>query len=1202
MAMTSHTTMRLMFFFLFASASQSFVARRSVAGGSKNVILFLRSKTGCPMLMKSNHRHQVSSSSRRSNLLSFRKGISRSESSTVESHPFDCNPSQSTTALSADAETLTTEIENTMSLEDSTSTLRKTEILADAPDFIKPDRDMSQYRWIKLKNNLQVLLVSTAPDKIDSDDENSGAKVEAASVHVQAGHFDDTIPGLAHFHEHMLFLGTKKYPSEDEYEAFLSAHGGSCNAYTDMEDTNYYFSVTSQQEDINETSEGLKGGLDRLAQFFIAPMFEENMVERELRAIDSEYRNGKTSDGWRNYQFLKSIANQKHPFSNFGCGNYETLNSLGTPVQALKDFWEKYYTTSNMRLSVVGCSSLDALQHTVEEKFGELAFSDQLPRREKVNPLSPIFPRENAVHDPKNPAFGPEQLGKFREVIPLLESRTLKVQFITPPVYDPELRKTRPHHVLSHLIGHESPGSLHHLLNEQGYITGLSSGAALDASDFSLFSMSLSLTRKGMRAKDKVLDSIFQWIGLIKKVATENPAQLAKYHNELQQIGMTNFKFREQGNPMDFCSSASEIMFDTNRPEEILVSGTKSDDYDPIIAAAFMDRLSPYNCMINIVDSDLKQESPDEWLVEPLYGAVYRESNISEDQLKLWEKSSKVDPKLHVPALNEYIPTDFSLRCQDSGGCMTESERERTKSEPPTLCFESENFRMWHKMDQFWRVPKTFIRLSIVSPRTYESPRSMTLSRIFQKVLNDDLNSFVYDASLAGCNYNINCAPTGYKISVRGYSEKLPVLLETLTSRMLSLIQEMREGKVRHPGVYDRFEKAKESLLRETKNYRLDTPHEVANYNSRLLLEENVWYLDNYVDELEGEHAEKDPLTMEQCANVAEESLTSRLKAEAICIGNIDEKGTTEVIDVINRVFIDKSRPLNFAESPSFKSMKLPTIAEAEYIFGAEITKESIPIKYQELASSPSEENNAAEVTFQFGSDSSLGYEGIGILNLIGNLAYSSAYNQLRTKEQLGYIVSVYTRKTAGGTWGLTVVVQSSSKSPKYLEERIEAWIKTFGEELEEKSPDTFATEARGVVVQLQEEDTKLSSEVGSWWNEISATEINHERISRPAFDRLEKLADELNPIADGLSHTTIIGSKRKSPKDLKERVISLFNQFSAFDSPERRVMSSRVFSHGSKEEYEETLTEPGVLSSYSDMRYLKEFLSTWPVVPYWRI
>ena len=83
----------------------------------------------------------------------------------------------------------------------------------------------------------------------------------------------------------MLFLGTEKYPKENDYESFLSKYGGFSNAYTDMEDTNYYFSLTSTASPKNdkdaciETSEALEGGLDRLAQFFIAPKFETDMVD-----------------------------------------------------------------------------------------------------------------------------------------------------------------------------------------------------------------------------------------------------------------------------------------------------------------------------------------------------------------------------------------------------------------------------------------------------------------------------------------------------------------------------------------------------------------------------------------------------------------------------------------------------------------------------------------------------------------------------------------------------------------------------------------------------------------------------------------------------------------------------------------------------------------------------------------------------------
>lgn len=448
---------------------------------------------------------------------------------------------------------------------------------------------------------------------------------------------------------------------------------------------------------------------------------------------------------------------------------------------------------------------------------------------------------------------------------------------------------------------------------------------------------------------------------------------------------------------------------------------------------------------------------------------------------------------------------------------------------------------------------------------------------------------------------------------------------------MLSLIEEMKQGKEAHPALFDKFKKAEESLLRETKNYRLDTPYEVASYNSRLCMESNVWYLDNYVDEMEGPNAEKDPLTLEECALVAEKCFTGRIKvcqttggysvivgvnliltfipflhtqADALCMGNIDKKETEQVINVIDRHFLNPSRPLQDAESPKFRSMKLPTRKEAVTIFGPDIAKEAYPVKYQELALSPSEENNAVEVTLQAGSDLTLGYAGIGMLDLISHLAYNSAYNQLRTKEQLGYIVSAHTRKTTGGAWGLTVVVQSSSAPPEVLEERIESWLKLFRQELEVMTPESLAIEAKAIVAQLTEGDTKLGQEVGNVWGAIMATEINHERITTPAFDRLDKLADELI-LADGnedLTNTTLAGNPRKTPESLKQLLLDFFDDFYALDAPERRAMSSRVYNQTCKATYEESLKKPGVLSTFSDMRYLKEFLSSWSVAPYWRV
>ena len=424
------------------------------------------------------------------------------------------------------------------------------------------------------------------------------------------------------------------------------------------------------------------------------------------------------------------------------------------PIDELIKFREKYYTTSNMRLAVVGTSSLDALQDSVERTFGQLKHSDHPPRREKANPDAEIFPKEHAIYGSKNAAFGKEQLGKYREVIPLLETRSLKVQFATPPLDDPVLQKSRPHRVLSHLLGHESPGSLHQVLNDMGYLTSLTSGASIDTSDFSLFGLSLSLTPKGMKEKDRVLDLIFQWVALIKKTALEQPDLISKYHDELRQIAVTNFKFRENGDPVDFCSSAAEALFDsTAKPHELLSIGSTYDDYDPVVAKAFLERFEPENCMVTVIDSGLKRDESGDWQVEPLYGANYRVQPISEKDLARWKNPTSVESSLHLPELNRYIPTDFSLRCDDNGEELSDSELEQARKVPPKLLSQGKNWRVYHKMDQTWRVPKTHLKVSVISPSTYQSPRSMTLSRIYQRVLNDDLNSFVYDASLAGCNY-----------------------------------------------------------------------------------------------------------------------------------------------------------------------------------------------------------------------------------------------------------------------------------------------------------------------------------------------------------------------------------------------------------------------------------------------------------------
>nr|CAD7434187.1 unnamed protein product [Timema monikensis] len=223
-------------------------------------------------------------------------------------------------------------------------------------NIVKSAEDKRQYRALELSNHMKVLLISdTSTDK------------SAASMDVNVGHMSDPqgLPGLAHFLEHMLFLGTDKYPAENEYNKFLSEHGGGSNACTFSDHTNYYFDIVPEQ---------LPGALDRFAQFFLCPLFTESATEREVNAVNSEHEKNVPNDSWRMDQLEKSTARPEHPFSKFGTGNKETLDTLpkehGVNVRSeLLAFHDAWYSSNMMALAVLGRESLDELEQLVVTLF-----------------------------------------------------------------------------------------------------------------------------------------------------------------------------------------------------------------------------------------------------------------------------------------------------------------------------------------------------------------------------------------------------------------------------------------------------------------------------------------------------------------------------------------------------------------------------------------------------------------------------------------------------------------------------------------------------------------------------------------------------------------------------------------------------------------------------------------------------------------
>ena len=144
--------------------------------------------------------------------------------------------------------------------------------IVDARVVISPN-DQRQYDLIALENGLEVMLVS------DPTVEKSAA---ALSVGLGAASDPEAYPGMAHYLEHMLFMGSAQYPEPDGFMAFTAEHGGMSNAYTGLDITNYMMLVEN---------DAFAEALDRFSSFFTDPILDPTYIDKEnaQRAGLSDY-------------------------------------------------------------------------------------------------------------------------------------------------------------------------------------------------------------------------------------------------------------------------------------------------------------------------------------------------------------------------------------------------------------------------------------------------------------------------------------------------------------------------------------------------------------------------------------------------------------------------------------------------------------------------------------------------------------------------------------------------------------------------------------------------------------------------------------------------------------------------------------------------------------------------------------------------
>jgi insulysin len=176
----------------------------------------------------------------------------------------------------------------------------------------------------------------------------------------------------------MLFMGSTKYPGENDYSEYITNNGGYDNAFTDYCYTNYHFECANN---------AFAGALDRFAQFFICPLLSESGTEREMKAVDSEFQMEKQSDAWLYYAVLADLSNKQSKLHRFATGSLETLKQDGIR-EALLDFHKTWYSSNIMTLVLTSNSTIAESEKLVNELFTTIENKNVV-----IPPLSgPVMP------------------------------------------------------------------------------------------------------------------------------------------------------------------------------------------------------------------------------------------------------------------------------------------------------------------------------------------------------------------------------------------------------------------------------------------------------------------------------------------------------------------------------------------------------------------------------------------------------------------------------------------------------------------------------------------------------------------------------------------------------------------------------------------------------------------------------------------
>lgn len=863
------------------------------------------------------------------------------------------------------------------------------------PPRVKAATDTAEFRHLVLENGLRVLLVS------DAKFNKSGA-----ALAVSVGQIDDPADreGMAHFLEHMLFLGTEKYPDVSSYDNFIGTNGGYSNAYTASDHTNYQFEVRH---------EAFAEALDRFAQFFIAPRFSPEFTAREIFAVHNEAMRHMQNDIRRMMNVSRELYAPGSGESKFSAGNKDTLQGA-TPEQ-VRAFYEAHYSSDRMALALSGKASLDELEKLAREKFASVP-RRTLPTVERV----PAFL-------PRAPAL------RVAQIEPVKEQRLLVLEFVVPSTR--ETFASRSDQLLSQLLSYSGEGGLVAHLKRDGLANSVSGDIWERTPAYGSLFIQISLTPEGQAAYGRVLGSVFAYLQHLRRAPFPQD-----FFRDRARIAALNETYQNRGEGAELATRlANQALF---FPLEVAeragdVWGAPDEaSYRRLLAA-----LVPENLLVSLMAKGLPTDRQ-----ERIYGTAYS----YREEAGATFASLTTPPAVEgfaLPSANRFLPGATNLL-----------------AERPIQLVNENGLAVFYAPDTEFQRPQAALIYRFVPTRAVGSADSAALLRLFDACLRDHLEAAGGEAELAGLDLSLESTLEGFKLSVTGFGDS-PLRFAEYVAEQIRTFRPTPE----------RYTALKEITLRGLRSYAQTEAYMLAR-DRRDALSREIHFLPS--EEL----ARAEAATWADVQAFAA-TYFGRGKLEVVLHGHV----APDIAVNAARAFATKlgSTP---AEPGELLRRRHVAIAAGETVL--------------DVAPTPGV-NSAYLSDYLLPLDSP---EVRVAAMLMSNFTRDLFYGELRTKQQLGYIVG----SGAGGSGRqryLSFTIQSSGYAADDLRRRAETFIATLPAQLQALTDEQWATLVAGVRASLEEKPKGLKEKAEQFFTLafVQGEDWERRRASLAALDQLTR-------------------------------------------------------------------------------------------------